>query len=110
MSGSAERRVTLPEATETTEATEPLALTRLAADDLIERRGAAWRTSRRFQRAMARAAVSLYEAGDAGDDLRVPIALALLEVYGGKVHDETFAELIETMLPIELVSLGFVQR
>jgi len=108
VSRSAERRVPSSEAIEATEARS--ALTRLAADDLIERRGTAWRTSRRFQRAMARAAAALYEAGDPGDDLRVPIALALLEVYDGKVQDETFAQLIEAMLPIELVSLGLVQR
>jgi hypothetical protein len=88
----------------------PAALARLEADGWIERQGAAWRTSRRFQGAMARAAAALYEAGDPGDDLRVPIALALLEGYRAKVQDEILAELVEAMLPIELVSLGFVQR
>ena len=104
MSASVERRAA------SREATEAPALVRLAADGLIERQEAAWKTSRRFQRAMARAAGALYEAGDPGDDLRVPIALALMDVYGGEVQDEILAELIETMLPIEQVSLGFVQR
>jgi hypothetical protein len=87
----------------------PAALARLETDGWIERQGASWRTSRRFQRAMARAAAALYEAGDPGDDLRVPIALALLDTYQGKVHDDVLADLVETMLPIELVSLGLVR-
>src|SRR5262249_1082420 len=104
MSASVERRASSREATEAT------ALARLAADGLIEPQEAAWRTSRRFQRAMARAAAALYQAGDPGDDLRVPIPLPFMEEYGGKVHDEVLGELVETMLPIEQVSLGFVQR
>jgi len=104
VSASVERRAA------SREETEAATLARLAADGLIERQQAAYRTSRRFQRAMARAAAELYEAGDPGDDLRVPIALALLAVYGDEVHDESLAELVETMLPIEQVSLGLVRR
>jgi hypothetical protein len=104
MSASAEGRVSSREAADAS-----AALTRLAADGLIAQKGAVWKTGRRFQRAMAHAAATLYEAGDPGDDLRVPIALALLEVYEGKVEDEVLAELVEAMLPIELVSLGLVQ-
>jgi hypothetical protein len=81
------------------------ALARLEADGWIERQGAAWRTSRRFQRAMASAAAALYEAGDPGDDLRVPIALALLDAYQGEIDDDALAEFVETMLPIERFSL-----
>jgi DNA-binding transcriptional regulator PaaX len=105
VSPSLEARVSSREETQV-----PAALARLEADGWIERRGEAWRTSRRFQRAMARAAAALYEAGDQGDDLRVPIAIALLEGYEGKIHDEMLAELVDTMLPIELVSLGLVRR
>ena len=104
MNASVERRASSHITTETP------AHARLAADGLIECQKAAWRTTRRFQRAMARAAAALYEAGDPGDDLRVPIALALMEVYGGEIHDEILAELVETMLPIEQLSLGLVQR
>jgi hypothetical protein len=57
---------------------------------------------------MARAAAKLYVAGDPGEDLRVPIALALVEAYSGRVDDETVAELVEAMLPIEVESLGLV--
>lgn len=98
---SAEARVVAGKAEQTR-----TALARLEADGFIVQHDQRWRTSRSFQRAMARAAVKLYERGDAGDDLRVPIALALLEAYAGTLEDETLAELVEAMLPIELESLG----
>jgi hypothetical protein len=79
-------------------------LGRFAADDLLRREGDAYRTTRRWQAAMARAAVQLYERGGeerAKEDLRVPIALALVEIYGADTPDETLATWIETLLPIE---------
>jgi hypothetical protein len=81
------------------------ALARLAADGFVERKGEAWRTTRRWQQAMARAAVKLYDASDPGDDLRVPICLAFLERYA-ELDDEQLADLVEEMLPIEAASLG----
>jgi hypothetical protein len=84
------------------------ALARLETDGFIVPSGAAWRTSRRWQQAMARAAAKLYEAGDPGEDLRVPIALAIVDAYAGTVDDESVAELVEAMLPIEVASLGLV--
>jgi hypothetical protein len=86
------------------------ALARLETDGWIERREDAWKTSRRWQQAMARTAVKLYRAGDAGDDLRVPIVLALLETYQNEVNDEGLADLTEVMLPIEAASLGLIPR
>jgi hypothetical protein len=59
---------------------------------------------------MARTAVKLYQAGDAGDDLRVPIVLALFETYRDEVSDEDLADLTEAMLPIEAASLGLIVR
>ena len=84
------------------------ALARLAADGFIVQRGPDWKTSRRWQQALARAAVKLYEAGDPGDDLRVPIALAIVEAYAATLEDELLAQLVEAMLPIESASLGLV--
>jgi hypothetical protein len=55
---------------------------------------------------MARAALRLYGAGDPGQDLRVPIAAALLEVYAARLPDEELAALVEAMLPLELAALG----
>jgi hypothetical protein len=82
------------------------ALARLEVDGFITPDGESYRTSRRWQQAMARAAVKLYEAGDPGEDLRVPIALALVEIYSDQVDDEVVVELVEAMLPIEAASLG----
>ena len=86
------------------------ALARLEVDGFITPDGTSYRTSRRWQQAMARAAVQLYDAGDPGDDLRVPIALALVDIYCGRVEDEVVADLVEAMLPIEAASLGFAPR
>ncbi len=86
------------------------ALARLEADGLIASGGEIWKTSRKWQQAMARAAAKLYEAGDPGEDLRVPIALAMVNVYSDRVDDETVAELVEAMLPIEAASLGLTPR
>ncbi len=83
-----------------------VALARLETDGFIERREDGFRTTRPWQRAMARAAVRLYEAGDPGDDLRVPIAVALLERYQSSVDDEALADFVEAMLPIESAALG----
>jgi hypothetical protein len=78
------------------------ALARLEADGFL----LASRTTRRWQQAMARAAVKLYASGDPGDDLRVPIALALVDVYADRIDDELLAQLVEAMLPLELATLG----
>jgi hypothetical protein len=82
------------------------ALRRLEADGLATRDGECLRTTRKWQGAMARAALRLYEAGDPGQDLRVPIAAALLDIYGSTVEDEELASLVEAMLPVETASLG----
>jgi hypothetical protein len=85
-------------------------LQRVEQDGLAVREGGVLRTTRKWQRAMARAALHLYEGGDPGADLRVPIASALLELYGDRVEDEELAALVETMLPIELRALGLDPR
>jgi hypothetical protein len=82
------------------------ALRRLQADGLATRDGDVLCTTRKWQRAMARAALRLYEARDPGLDLRVPIASALLEIYGACVDDEELAALVEAMLPLEARALG----
>jgi hypothetical protein len=82
------------------------ALTRIEADGLVARVEGVLRTTRKWQGAMARAALQLYERGDPGDDLRVPIASALLALYGDRTQDEELAALVEAMLPIELLALG----
>jgi hypothetical protein len=76
-------------------------LVALEADGLLRREGDRFRTTRRWQSAMARAAFRLVGAGIDGDDLRVPVAAALVEIYGIDASEEHIAELVEAMLPIE---------
>jgi hypothetical protein len=77
------------------------ALAALEADGLLRREGERLRTTRRWQSAMARAAFRLVGSGIDGDDLRVPVASALVEIYGIDEEEERIAELVEAMLPIE---------
>jgi hypothetical protein len=80
-------------------ASDPLAA--LEAEGLLRREGDRLRTTRRWQSAMARAAFRLVGAGIDGDDLRVPVASALVEIYGIDEPEQRIAELVEAMLPIE---------
>jgi hypothetical protein len=67
--------------------------------------GGVYRTTTRWQAAMARSALRLYRQGARDDDLRVPVASALVELYGANLLDEEIAQLVETLLPIERVEL-----
>lgn len=49
---------------------------------------------------MARAALRLTRDDAPWQDLRLPIAIALLELYPG-LRDDELADLVETMLPVE---------
>jgi hypothetical protein len=82
-------------------AADPAVLSRLEADGVVRRDGDGHRTTRRWQSAMARAAFRLYAAGDDGSDLRLPVAFALVEIYGTVLPDAELAALVEHMLPIE---------
>jgi hypothetical protein len=77
------------------------ALQQLITDGVIEESGGAYRPTRRCRLSIARAALQLYASGDRGDDLRFPIALALLGWYGPQMPEEQLAELVEALLPIE---------
>lgn len=81
-------------------------LARLERDGFLVRRGGRLRTTRRWQGAMARAALRLGRAGDPGDDLRAPIAAALLDVYGADVPEAELVARTLAMLPIEAAELS----
>ncbi len=81
-------------------------LAQLEADGLVCKRGDEVRTTRRWQSAMSRAALRLLRQGDAGTDLRVPIAAALVELYGPEHPAEALVRLVELLLPIEARELG----
>jgi len=78
---------------------------RLIADGLLRHNASALRTTRRWQGAMARAALRLLRSGQDGDDLRVPIASALLEIYGDQLDDDVLAHAIAVILPVELAEM-----
>jgi hypothetical protein len=75
-------------------------LARLEADGLVRSGPDGARTTIRWQAAMARAAVRLHRSDAPWQDLRLPIAVALLETCEGLADDE-LAELVEAMLPLE---------
>jgi hypothetical protein len=89
-------------------APDPIA--RLEADGVLRREGERYRTTRRFQAAMARAAFHLVRTTDEEGDLRFPIAHALVELYGAELSDSEMLQLIEQLLPIELAELDPRQR
>jgi hypothetical protein len=62
-----------------------------------------WRTTRRWHGAMMRAARRLMDAGDPGDDLRVPMASAFVELFGDELSDDDIVRLMHEMLPLELL-------
>jgi hypothetical protein len=79
---------------------EPSPLARLFGDGLLTRDDAAARTTARWQGAMARAALRLQVERAPWGDLRLPIAMALVELYGS-LPDEELASYVEAVLPIE---------
>ncbi len=84
-------------------------LTRLLADGFVVRTPSGLRATRRWQAAMARASLRLLRAGEDGDDLRVPIAAALIELYGGELDDTAIAATIAIMLPIVQAELAHLR-
>ena len=78
----------------------------LITDGLLRQEAATLRTTRRWQGAMARAALRLLRSGEDGGDLRVPIASALLEIYGDELDEDVLVHAIAVILPVELRELG----
>lgn len=83
-------------------------LARLEADGLLRREDGRWRTTRRWQGAMARAALQLLAAGAPDGDLRLPVAAALAELWPA-ASDAELAAAVEALLPIEAAELGPAQ-
>lgn len=77
------------------------ALRQLTADGLIVREREAHRTTNKWRSAMARAMVQLYHWGDEGDDLRLPVALALVDLYRGSLNDDVLASYMAAMMYVE---------
>jgi len=79
-------------------------LQRLVADGLLSLEVGRHRTTRRWQAAMARVAFRLLQQGADDDDLRLPVACALVEFYGDLPNEE-ITRLIEVLTPIEAAEL-----
>ena len=54
---------------------------------------------------MDRAALQLMSSGDDARDLRIPIALALIELYGDDLTTDEIALCVAVMVPIEAAEL-----
>ena len=59
-----------------------------------------FKATRRWQGAMARAALSLVHNTPHGDELRLPMAMALLELYG-EVGDDELVAMMDAIVPLE---------
>lgn len=77
---------------------------RLERDELLQQDHGEWRTTRRLQGAIARAAMCLAmtepEPAE-GRDARRALAVALIAIYGPDLPEETLLEMIEVLLSIE---------
>ena len=81
------------------------ALADLLSRGLLRQEGTVWRTTPRMQAAIARAAARLVRAGDEGDDLRVPLASALLEQVGLDASADAITDMVRVLLPIQAAEL-----
>ncbi len=83
--------------------TDTRALPQLEAHGLVRRDGGRYWTTRRWQGALARTARRLVDGAEPLQDLRLPVALALLECLDGVGSDDELAALVEVMASLEVV-------
>jgi hypothetical protein len=79
-------------------------LDRLAADGFVEPSGIGVRLTRRWHAAFTRAAFRGFEEGGELDDIRTPIAVALVESYGD-LDDAEFAAAIGAILSLVMAEM-----
>lgn len=77
------------------------ALDALARSGLVALSDSGWHTTRRWQAAMMRAASKLVGSAPGDEDLRVPVAMALVELLGEDIADEDLAVYIGAVLQLE---------
>lgn len=73
---------------------------RLIADGFVRQVSNRCLPADRWHAAVARAAAQLLVRGEELEDLRVPVAWALTEAYGGSTSDEELVEMVSVMFPI----------
>lgn len=78
------------------------AIARLGADGLLDvTDGEILGTGRRWQAAMMRAITTLVKSGEKNEDIRLPIAAALLDIYDSNMETEALVSLVEVMFWVE---------
>ena len=87
-----------------------LAIKRLQNARIIEISASGTKSTRRWQAAMARAALDLLARNDPSEDIRVPITYALLQLYGNTISDNDLFDLVTAMLPIEQALSSIAQK
>jgi hypothetical protein len=81
------------------EARRQQAIARLAADGLlVVQEGKVVATGKRWQAAMMRSITRLMLAREEWTDIRAPIALSLIAIYGDDVESATLLPMVEIML------------
>jgi hypothetical protein len=86
----------------------PSTLTELEAEGLVARAGETFVTTRRFQAALARAAFRLACEGAPWGGLRLPIAIALVELCGA-LPDDALAARAEALAELELRAVPWAE-
>lgn len=77
------------------------AFNKLAEEGLVVLSEAGPVATKRWQAALARAALRLSELGDEGEDMRVPIAQALYELCGDRDSDDELIAKVDAMLSVQ---------
>jgi hypothetical protein len=83
---------------------EPLedpSVERLVGDGFLKKTPEGLRTTRRWQAAMMRASAKLMGDPNALTDLRLPVAMAVVEAYGRELPDDAIVRLVEIVSLIE---------
>lgn len=83
---------------------DPEVVAALEAEGLVERDGTGLRASRRFRGALARAAARLEREGAPWRGLRLPIAVALMELRA-ELSNLELARRVEALLALEEAAL-----
>lgn len=86
--------------------TRQQSLERLERDGLVERaQDGGYATTSRWQAALRRSLARLVAQGEQDGDIRVPVALALVEFYKDQATDEELAERVLVLAELESKSL-----
>jgi hypothetical protein len=78
------------------------AIQRLARAGILEREGAAWRTTPVWQKALMRAESKVVDFEEGVDNPRLPIGYALVDIFGTKIPEPELEAMVEAILPLEI--------